>query len=93
MVKSDTRLQRIEGQSFGEGDTVLLDGKRFVRCVFKACDFTYGGGELAFEDCTISGKCHFEFVGAAHRTITVLEKFGYRMSSDSGDSPAFRYSH
>lgn len=92
-MASKTQLEEVEDKVFGENDVVILDGKRFVRCVFNGCHFVYGGGELAQHHCTISGKCDFDFVDAAHRTISLLEFFGYKMMSVEGDSPEHKYAN
>lgn len=36
-------METIEDRVFGPDETVLLDGHRFVRCVFNRCGIAFGG--------------------------------------------------
>jgi len=85
-------LERVEDKTFGVHDTVVLDGKLFVKCVFQGCEVVYGGGEMAHEGCLFS-NCRVTFVGAAHATVQLMLNFGYKIISPSGENPETKFSH
>ena len=55
--------------------TVSIDGKYYIGCVFKECDLQYHGGPVMFLETAVVG-CRWHFGEAAHRTINLLQLFG-----------------
>jgi hypothetical protein len=86
----DSELERIEAQTFGPSDTVVLDGKSFILCLFDRCELVYGGGHMTHEDCTFS-FCRVTFVGPAWRTVELLAEFGFTITSPSGENPKTQF--
>ncbi len=54
-------LETITNRCFGPGETVELDGKSFINCVFGGCEVVYGAGETFWHGATWR-DCHLTFV-------------------------------
>jgi len=65
----------LDGQTF-TNETVVIDDKRFVKCVFMSCTFRYSGGDWDIDGCHISSDCNWSFGGPAYRTAALLKMFG-----------------
>jgi hypothetical protein len=48
----DPLLEQVVGRAFANGEKIEVDGKHFVRCVFRNCSFHYSGGVYEMTDCT-----------------------------------------
>ena len=58
-----------------KGETIYMDGKRYLNCVFTECKIIYGGGDVMWEN-TQFINCQLVFDGAAQRTIAYLTNLG-----------------
>jgi len=58
-----------------KGETVYMDGKRYLNCIFTECKIIYGGGDVMWEN-TQFINCQLVFDGAAQRTIAYLTNLG-----------------
>ena len=58
-----------------KGETVYMDGKRYLNCIFTECKIVYGGGDVMWEN-TQFINCQLVFDGAAQRTIAYLTNLG-----------------
>lgn len=67
-------MERIEGKKF-VGETVIVDDKLFVGCLFENCKIIYYGGDEGWLNST-ARNCDFRFEGAALRTIKYLKRLG-----------------
>ncbi len=70
-----SRLEVIDGATYGTGETVSLDGRHFRRCAFLGCTVMYGGGLIVLDDCTFDNVKPL-FGGPAAFTIGLLEVMG-----------------
>ncbi len=57
------------------GETIYMDGKRYLNCIFTECKIVYGGGDVMWEN-TQFINCQLVFDGAAQRTIAYLTNLG-----------------
>lgn len=64
-------LEMIDGASYGSGEAVTIDGRRFVRCEFLGCTVMYGGGLFALVDCVFVNAKPL-FGGSAAWTLGLL---------------------
>ena len=65
-------LQTIRGQRF-EGETVVVDGKAFVTCVFTRCVLQFSGVALtSLTGCSFV-ECQWRAIGAAENVIALLQ--------------------
>jgi hypothetical protein len=62
----------VEDRTF-VGQTVRLDGRRFVACAFEGCRLVYAGGDAAVENCTFT-DCTWDVQDAAANTVLLLEQ-------------------
>jgi hypothetical protein len=58
-----------------KGETIYMDGKRYLNCIFTECKIVYGGGDVMWEN-TQFVNCQLVFDGAAQRTIAYLTNLG-----------------
>ena len=91
-MQDESALVRIEKQTFGPNDTVVLDGKHLVACLFDGCEVAYSGGDFAHEASRFGRPCSLVFYGAAHRTRLVLEWAGFTITSPFGEQPKTKFS-
>lgn len=64
----------IEDQAF-ENQTLIMDGKLFLRCRFENCSLIYTGGEFGWTDCHF-GVNVFHLKGAAQKTVKSFRQPG-----------------
>ncbi len=62
------------------GETIVIDGQKFVDCEFRQCVLIYRGGELPLFDGSFLDNCDWRFEEAALRTIHLLQ----RLNSNGG---------
>jgi hypothetical protein len=66
-------------------ETVRLDGKLFVNCIFEDCMLCYSGERCEWEHTRFS-NCRVLLDGGANNTIQVLQGLGFKiMPPVSGD--------
>ena len=58
-----------------ESETVALDGKHFIDCIFSNCILEYSGGSVILEQTHLRG-CHYVFFGQAQMTVRLLQNIG-----------------
>lgn len=62
----------IKGKKF-LNETVHIDGKTLIDCIFENCSIVYSGGDLpSMVGCNMDPKCRIAFEGAAGRTIVLM---------------------
>jgi hypothetical protein len=76
-------LEVVANQEFN-GVSVELDGKSFVRCTFRNCEFVYTGGYVAFEKISSSPNCRWRFRGPAASLLQVLSQAGWEIRPPHG---------
>ena len=64
------------------GETVYMDGKRFLSCILTECKLVYGGGDVTWEN-TQFVNCQLIFDAAAQRTVAYLQNFGLMRPPDN----------
>lgn len=64
-------LMEVKDRTFGPGEHITLDDRRFVRCTFNQCEVGYFGGEVAFEDCQFNSP-NLAMADEAANTVEVL---------------------
>jgi len=62
------------------GETIVIDGQKFIDCEFRQCILIYRGGELPLFDGSFLDNCNWKFEDAALRTIHLLQ----RLNSNGG---------
>ena len=67
-------METIEGKTFAN-ESVELDGKHFIRCIFNDCILEYRGGQVGFDRVQMNG-CRHVFFGRARRTLHYLQNVG-----------------
>jgi hypothetical protein len=85
---AEVELIRVENKTFGPGETVVLDGRIFINCVFEGCDFIYAGeADTAQIGGTPIRNADIYFCGAAQRTINILNALGFNVIDGDGNTP------
>ncbi|MBK0024506.1 hypothetical protein L7D45_22285 [Brucella pseudogrignonensis] len=59
------------------GETVVVDGRKYLDCEFRQCLLIYRGGELPIFDGSFLDDCDWRFEDAALRTINILQRINY----------------
>jgi len=89
---SDTALEVVANQTFS-GQTVIIDGKRFIGCMFSNCTVQFGGGPCRFDDIKCSGKNTLIFTNPASvDAMCVADIFGLLKDGSMISSPVVRRS-
>jgi hypothetical protein len=70
-------MEIIENRTFRK-ETVNLDGKHFVRCIFEGCLLLYSGERCEWEETTFS-SCQITLQGTASHVLQVLQALGVRV--------------
>ncbi len=56
-------------------EAFAVDNTHFVNCEFLHCDFSYGGGDFQFTNCSFTGGVELHLTDAASRTVDFLNIF------------------
>jgi hypothetical protein len=65
-------MVRRDGERFGPGDSVVLDGQSFHDCDFRGSQAVYRGGDLPeFHNCQLT-QVNWHLEGAADNTLVFL---------------------
>ena len=75
-------LEVIANRQF-DGETVSLDGKSYVRCVFRNCELVVSGGPVSFEAIQSSG-CRWRIRGPAALLFQALGQAGWHIEAPRG---------
>lgn len=73
-AEKEAALQIVSDQNF-EAETVQVDGKHFVDCVFTNCVIAYTGFSVVFETTRFDG-CRFQFQDQAATIMMFMHCFG-----------------
>lgn len=78
-------MQTIENQAI-KGQTIFMDGKRFIKCKLTDCKLIYGGGDCTWIESQFI-NCELAFEAAAQRTIGYLQGFNLIKAPEATQHP------
>ncbi len=65
-----------------EFETINIDNKNFIKCVFTSCKLVYSGeGSVGLNGCTFN-NCRWGFTGSASNTISFLKGMYHGMGEE-----------
>ena len=67
-------MQIIQGITFRD-ESIRLDGKHIIDCIFIDCTLEYSGGDIVFERTSMFG-CHHQLYGYARQTARYMRNVG-----------------
>lgn len=65
-------LEIIESKHYKKNDTVEIDGKLFIQCIFEECTIRFGGDGFRFDGCDFVHVENIQFFGCANNTIKFI---------------------
>jgi hypothetical protein len=75
----------IENETF-RGDSVRLDGKKFLCCAFENCVLYYGGERCEWENSRFL-NCRIVIDGKARNTMQLLVGLGFQVVEPDSNGP------